>query len=144
MTVIFLPIEIYRRLNEQISAFYAQKIVHAVLSLETRPTTRKMRTFVVFVENDRYFLADWDISTCKRPNYYMLSADHCAHCSKHGNKPDNSQNATIHRFWRKMYVIALSFEIFRRINNQVTAFDAQNIVHDVLSLETSPTTRKMR
>jgi hypothetical protein len=42
-----------------------------------------------------------------------------------------------------MNVIALSFEIFRRIDTQVTAFDAQNIVHDVLSLETSPTTRKL-
>jgi hypothetical protein len=50
MTVIFLPIEIFRRVNAQISAFYAQNIVRAVLSLETGPTTRKMRTFVVFVE----------------------------------------------------------------------------------------------
>jgi hypothetical protein len=43
-----------------------------------------------------------------------------------------------------MNVIALSFEIIRRIDTQVTAFDAQNIVHDVLSLETRPTTRKIR
>jgi hypothetical protein len=50
MTVISLPIEIFRRLNAQITAFDAQNIVHDVLSLETRPTTRKMRTRVVFVE----------------------------------------------------------------------------------------------
>jgi hypothetical protein len=43
-----------------------------------------------------------------------------------------------------MNVIALSFEIFRRLNTQGTAFDARNIVHDLLSLETRPTTRKMR
>jgi hypothetical protein len=33
-------------------------------------------------------------------------------------------------------------EIFRCLNAQITAFDAQNIVHTVLSLETNPTTRK--
>jgi hypothetical protein len=43
-----------------------------------------------------------------------------------------------------MNEIALSFEIFRRIDTQVTAFDAQNIVHDLLSLETRPTTRRIR
>jgi hypothetical protein len=41
--------EIFRRLNAQITAFDAQNIVHDVLSVETRPTTRKMRTFVVFL-----------------------------------------------------------------------------------------------
>jgi hypothetical protein len=50
MTVIFLSIEIFRRLNAQITAFDAQNIVHDLLSLETSPTIRKMRLFVDYVE----------------------------------------------------------------------------------------------
>jgi hypothetical protein len=42
----------------------------------------------------------------------------------------------------KMTVISLPIEIFRRVNAQTTAFHAQNIVHTVLGLQTSPTTRQ--
>jgi hypothetical protein len=80
----------------------------------------------------------------KRPNYCISRAKHSAHCIKLGNKPDNSQNANIHRFCREMTVITLPIEIFRRLSAQITAFDAQKFVHDVFSLETRPTTRKMR
>jgi hypothetical protein len=68
--------------------------VHAVVSFETSPTTRKSPQFVDFDE--------------------------------------------------KKTVISFAMEIFGRLNVQITAFDAQNIVHDLLSLETSPTIRKMR
>jgi hypothetical protein len=50
MTVISFAMEIFRRLNAQITAFDAQNIVHDVLSVETRPTIRTMRPFVDFVE----------------------------------------------------------------------------------------------
>jgi hypothetical protein len=50
MTVNTFAIVLLLRLNAQISSFYAQNIVLAVLSLETTPTTRNMRTVVVFVE----------------------------------------------------------------------------------------------
>jgi hypothetical protein len=43
-------LEIFRRLNDQITAFYAQNIVHAVLSDKTSPETRKLRSFVDFDE----------------------------------------------------------------------------------------------
>jgi hypothetical protein len=92
--------------------------------------------------NDRNFLPDRDISAFKRPNYYITSAEHCARRIEPRNQPNNSQNANIRRFCGKMTVIFFPIEIFRRLNTQITAFDARNIVHDVLSLETSPTTRK--
>jgi hypothetical protein len=50
MTVISFPIVIFRHLNPQITAFYAQNIVHAVWSFETSPTTRKTQSFVDFDE----------------------------------------------------------------------------------------------
>jgi hypothetical protein len=48
MTVISFPIEIFPRLNAQITAFYALNIAHAVLSVETSPTTRETRSFFDF------------------------------------------------------------------------------------------------
>jgi hypothetical protein len=45
-----MPLEIFRRLNGQITASYAQNTVHAVSTVETSPTTRKTRLYVVFNE----------------------------------------------------------------------------------------------
>jgi hypothetical protein len=58
------------------------------------------------------------------------------------HQPSNSQNATIRRFGQKVTVISYPLEGFRRIKCQITAVYAQNIVHALLSVEASPTTRK--
>jgi hypothetical protein len=50
LSVIAMPLEIFRRLNGQITASYAQNTVHAVSTVETSPTTRKTRLYVVFNE----------------------------------------------------------------------------------------------
>jgi hypothetical protein len=50
MIVISFPREIFRSLNANIAAFYAQNIVHAVLSVETSPTTGKTRSYADFDE----------------------------------------------------------------------------------------------
>jgi hypothetical protein len=50
MTVIFLPIEMLRRVNAHITAFYAQNILHAVLCVAAISTTPKTRSFVDFDE----------------------------------------------------------------------------------------------
>jgi hypothetical protein len=39
-------LEIFRRLNDKITALYAQNIVHSVVSVEISPTTRETRSFV--------------------------------------------------------------------------------------------------
>jgi hypothetical protein len=57
-------------------------------------------------------------------------------------KPKTSQNPILLRYCRKMTVTSIPIEIFRRISAQITASCGQNIVHAVLSVETSPTTRK--
>jgi hypothetical protein len=43
-------LELFRRLNAQVTAFYVLNIVHAVLSFEPSPTPRKTRSFVDFNE----------------------------------------------------------------------------------------------
>jgi hypothetical protein len=50
MTVISYPLEIFRRLNSPVAAFYAHDIVHTVISNDTSPKTRKTRSFVDFNE----------------------------------------------------------------------------------------------
>jgi hypothetical protein len=47
-TVISFPLEILRRLNAQITPFYAHNTVHVALSVETIPDARKTRSFVQF------------------------------------------------------------------------------------------------
>jgi hypothetical protein len=78
----------------------------------------------------------------KRPTFCILRAEDSARRIEPPNQTNKPQNANIRRFCRKITVIRFPIEIFRRLNTQITAFDARNIVHDVLSLETSPTTRK--
>jgi hypothetical protein len=43
-------LQIFRRLNAQITAFYALNIAHAVLSVATSTRIRKNRSFVDFDE----------------------------------------------------------------------------------------------
>ena len=48
------------------------------------------------------------------------------------------------RFWRKLCVISVLLEIFRRIDAISTAFYMPNAMHAVFSAESSPNVRKMR
>jgi hypothetical protein len=50
MTVISYPFEIFQRLDSLVAAFCAHVIVHAVLSNDTSPKTRKTLSFVEFNE----------------------------------------------------------------------------------------------
>jgi hypothetical protein len=118
--------------------------VHALLSVETSPTTRKSRPFVDLDHNYCNFLSVGESSSYNRPNYCILRAEHSARSIKRRNQSNSSQNATIRRFGQKMPVISFPLERFRRATAQITAFYAQNIVHALLSVATSPTARKMQ
>ena len=48
------------------------------------------------------------------------------------------------RFWRKLCVISVLLQIFRRLNAISIAFYTPNAMHAVFSAESSPTMRKMR
>jgi hypothetical protein len=97
-----------------------------------------------WTKNDRNLLPVGDISTFKRRNHYILHAEHSARWGKRRNEPNNSHNTIIRPFWRKLVIIAIPLEIFRRLNAQSTIRYAQKTVHAVLHVETSPTTRKTR
>jgi hypothetical protein len=144
MTVISFPLEIFQRLSAQINSFYGQNIVHAVLCFEASPTTRKTQSFYYIVGNDRNFLPVGDLSTFKRPNKFFLRTDHSARCIMLRNEPKNTQNAIILRYCRQMSANSFPLDIFQRLSAQITASYGQNLVHAVLSVETSATTRRTR
>ena len=48
------------------------------------------------------------------------------------------------RFWRKLCVISVLLQIFRRLNAIYIAFNTPNAMHAVFSAESSPTMRKIR
>ena len=58
------------------------------------------------------------------------------------NKPRHKQIAIICRFWRKLSVISLPFDIFRRLNALFTALCVRNVVHAFSSVGTSSDTLK--
>jgi hypothetical protein len=97
MTVISFPIEIFRRLNAQITAFYGQNVVHAALISKQAQRLAKLDHSSILTQNDRNFLSDWDISTFKRPNYCILRSERSARRIKLRNKPNDSQNSIIRR-----------------------------------------------
>jgi hypothetical protein len=98
----------------------------------------------IFARNDHNCHPERHTSTFKLPNYCILRVEHGARCSKRRYKPNNSQCVIIRLFCRKMTVIGIPFEIFRRVNAQTTAFYAHNMVRVVLSVESSPATSKTR
>jgi hypothetical protein len=110
--------------------------VHALVSVDTSPTTRKTRPFVDLDQNYCNFLPVGESMSYKRPNNCILRAQHSARSTKRRSQPNNSQNVIIRRFRRKMTAIFFPFVPFRRLNDQITACSAQNIVRALLSVET--------
>jgi uncharacterized protein YbcV (DUF1398 family) len=98
----------------------------------------------ILTQNDRNWYPVLDISTFKLPSYCSLHVEHRARCTKRRNKPSHKQNAINRRYSREMTTNAFPLEIFRRLNAHTTAFYAHNMVHVVLSVETSPATSKTR
>jgi hypothetical protein len=122
MSVISIPIEIFRRISAQITPSYGQHIVHAVLSVETNPTPRKTRSFVDFVEEWPWLLSRLRYFDVYTPKLLHFATEHSARCIMRRNKASNSQNSIDRRFRRKMTVSSFPIEIFRRLHAQITAF----------------------
>jgi hypothetical protein len=64
MTVIAIPLEIFRLLSAQITEFYTQNAVHAVPSVETNPSTCKIRSLVDF--DEKFFVTSFLLEIFRR------------------------------------------------------------------------------
>ena len=71
-----------------------------------------------------------------------MRTDRSARDFQSRNKPRHTQIAITLRFYRKLSVIALPFEIFRRLNAPSTALCVRNVVRVFSVVEVSPDTRK--
>ena len=90
----------------------------------------------------RCFSPVWDISTFKRSFHCIILVECNARGFQHPNNPRYTQIVIICRFWRKLSVISLPFQIFRRLNALFTVLYLWNAVHAVSSVETSAYKRK--
>ena len=102
LIVISLWLEIFRRLNAISVGFYTPNAMHAVFSVETSPTVRKMRPFTRFWrQTERYFAVVGDISTFKRYFHCILHAECYVRRFQRASKPNCAQNATIYTILKK-------------------------------------------
>ena len=95
LIVISLLLEIFRRLNAISIAFYTPNAMHAVFSVESSPTVRKMRPFTRFWrQTERYIGPAGDISTFKRSFHRILHAECYARQFQRRNMKICAKNAT--------------------------------------------------
>ena len=79
----------------------------------------------ILTKMKHHFSPVWDISTSKRSFHSTLHAKRCTRVSQRRNKPRYTQIVIICRFWRKLSVVSLPFQIFRRLNAVFTALCMQ-------------------
>ena len=102
LCVISVLWEIFRRLNAISIAFYTPNATHAVVSVETSPTVRKMRPCTRFWgQTVRYIGPAGDISTFKRYFHRILHAECYTRRFQRRDKPNCAQNATIYSILTK-------------------------------------------
>ena len=145
LCIISVLLEIFRRLNAISFAFSTLSAMHAVFSLESSPTVRKMRPFTRFWR--KLCVISVLLEIFRRLNaisfaFYTLSAMHAVFSVATIPTVRNMRPYT--RFWRKLTVISLLLAIFRRLNAISIAFYTPNAMHAVFSVESSLTVRKMR
>ena len=107
-----------------------QNVVHACTEASKQAQTQANRNnFSILSKIKRYFSPVWDISTCKRSFHCIMRAECSARVLQRRNKLRHTQIAIIRRFCRKLCVISLPLEIFRRWNAIFSPFYMLKVVH---------------
>ena len=145
LSVMSILLEIFRRLNATSTAFHTPNATHAVFSVESIPTVRKMRPFTPFWR--KLCVITLLLQIFRRLNaisiaLYTPNAMHASFIVE-WNRPVRKMRSCT-RFWRKLCVISLLLEIFRRLNATSIAFYTSKAMHAVFGVERSTPERKMR
>ena len=145
LCVISVLLEIFRRLNAVSIAFNTPNAMHAVFSVETIPTVRNIRPYTWFWRK-LIVISLW-LEIFRRLNaisvgFYTPNAMHAVFSVE--TSPTVRKMRPFTRFWRKLSVISLLLEIFRRLIAISIAFYTPNAMHARFIVETSPTVRNMR
>ena len=143
--VISTLLAISLRFNAISIAFYTPNAIHAVFSVETSPTVRKMRPFTRLWRKLGVISLLLQIFRHLNAISIALYAPNAIHAViSVATSPTVRKMRPYTRFWRKLSVISLLLETFRHLNAISVAFYATNAMHAVFGLETCPTVRKMR
>ena len=144
-SVVSILLEIFRRLNAASIAFYTSNAMHAVFGVERSRQVRKMRTFTRF----RRILSiiSLGLQKFRRLNaisvaLYTPNATHASFVVERNRRVRKMR--PFPRLWRKLCVISLLLEIFRRSNAIFMAFCTPNAMHASFVVERNRRVRELR
>ena len=143
--VISLLLEIFRSLNAIFPRFYATNAMHACCNVETGVTAPKMQPFTRFWRKLIALSLLLEIFRSLKAifiAFYTPNVVQAVFSVETSTAARKSQPIT--RYWRKVFVISLLLEIFRRLNAIFAWFYATNAMHACLIVETGPTARKLQ
>ena len=143
LSIISLGLQKFRRLNAISVALYTPNATHAVFSDETSPTVRKLRPLTRFCRKLcgisillGIFLRLNAISIA----FYTPNAMHAV--LRFDTCPTVRKMRPFTPFWRKLSVISILFEIFRRLKATSIAFYTSNAMHASSIVEVKQTCAK--
>ena len=119
--------------------------MHACFNVQTCPTVRKMHPFTGFCR--KLSAVSLQMPIFRRFNaifiaFYMPNVVHVVFSVETSTAARKSLTFT--RFWRKLIVISLLLEIFRRLNVIFARFYATNVMHACFIVEIGPAACKMQ
>ena len=134
LCVVSILLEIFRRLNATSIAFYTSKAIHAVFGVERSTPVRKMRSFTRFWRELRAISLLFE--TFRRLNsisiaFYTPIATHAVFSVE--SCPTVRTMRPFTPFWRKLCVVSILLEIFRRLNATSIAFYTSKAIPAVLA-----------
>ena len=143
LIVISFPFEIFRGFDAIFTALCVQNVVHKISIVETSPghtqiaIIRRIWRRLVVISIPPEIVSMFTLSF-----HSILHAERSAYDFHRRNKPTHTQIVIIRRFWGRLIVISIPFEIFPRLHSLFTPFYMQNVMHMISRVETSPETRK--
>ena len=119
--------------------------MHACFIVEIGPAARKMQPFPRFWR--KLSAVSLQMAIFRRLNaifiaFYMPNVVHVVFCVETSTAARKSLTFT--RFWRKLIVISVLLEIFRRLNVIFARFYATNAMHACFIVEIGPAAREMQ
>ena len=143
LSVISLLLEEFRRLNAIFIAFYTPNVVQDIFYFESGAAERKSYTFPRFWR--KLSVISLLLAEFRRLNVFFIVlyapnvvlAIFNVETRAAARKPQSFP-----RFWRKLSVISLLLEEFRRFEAIFIALYTPNVVHSVIIWETSRAARK--
>ena len=138
LSVLSLLLEEFRRLHAIFIEFYTPNVVQAVFRVETGTAARNSYPFIRFwrkLSVISLLLEEFRRLNAIFNSFYTPNVVHAVIGVETGTAARKSLRFT--RLWRKLSVVSLLSEEFRRLSAIFIAFHTPNVVHAVFGFETS-------